>query len=274
MKGLLLLIQLCMNYSSMTNELLELFIKQTDYFQQDNYSIWVDEVKRDTLRLTYLRFIVIDEDETEETFSRKSTKQILGHNVFFVGTSKFFKSNYKPKAFTGCDVSYWGICFIDGKFCHRGTVKFYPMPYNWYLPVTDIQEVINSYGIGNWEGEAHTKSLSYKQPESYYDDLSGLRVFDQVDVPPTYKGQPWVHEVMKDFNQNFVSDGNPLTRIAVQFVISSEGELIAPRILQIWNDKIVNSPVLQTISMCEEGWTPGKIDDKSVNTLLTLPIAW
>ena len=82
---------------------------------------------------------------------------------------------------------------------------------------------------------------------------------------------------MIDFNKKFrsnYSEAIPYSRIVVQFVITSEGMLIAPRIIKSRNKDVVNNKVLQTISGCNTGWVPGKVEGRHVNTLLTFPIVW
>ena len=125
--------------------------------------------------------------------------------------------------------------------------------------------------------ESAAKMSSNNQELSFLDTSSNLIVYIDTDVQPTYKGFPWEQGLMIDFNKKFrsnYSEAIPYSRIVVQFVITSEGMLIAPRIIKSRNKDVVNNKVLQTISGCNTGWVPGKVEGRHVNTLLTFPIVW
>lgn len=106
------------------------------------------------------------------------------------------------------------------------------------------------------------------------DSLYTEEVYQIVDEDPTYVGG-W-SEFMKFVHEHMVYDAiepiDPLqTKIFVQFIIASDG---TPHSFKVVNKSITEESKMNLIEQLQHmpKWNPGKLENKPVATLVTMPI--
>ena len=103
------------------------------------------------------------------------------------------------------------------------------------------------------------------------DDLTGLRTFTSVEFPPKLNGQnSFMQEFMAKFSFKYEQEEQRQYGFIVQFVIDKRGHLVGARIpgKKEQNYTRVEKEIINTLNQIQ-GWTPGKIDGKDVNVLVT-----
>ena len=120
-------------------------------------------------------------------------------------------------------------------------------------------------------GTCGTTSQNYK---SAYDKSLKMRVYEYVDEWPTYNGETWYIGLAKDFNRQFVYKRHEHEayqgRIIVELIIDKNGKMVYAHVLR-QEETDFSRAVLDCLSTCTN-WEAGKINGKTVNTKLVLPI--
>lgn len=141
---------------------------------------------------------------------------------------------------------------------------------------------------GNWK-EYHrynhkiTVESIYKENQlisNKYWTLSGTcinDVFRFVDKEPSYEGG--YSELQKFINSNIhypqtARDNNIMGRVILRFVLTKEGKISGIDFLGHVNPDIDLEAIRVIKLIPEEKWTPAEIDNKKVNTFLSLPITF
>lgn len=118
-------------------------------------------------------------------------------------------------------------------------------------------------------------SCSIQKHDLVYDYQSGLCVYKHADLMPTYNGiDPWYIGLLKEFTSLYryqAKDDEVLqTTLKFQFVITKEGKMVGARIVGKKNSELsqFEQEGLRTLYLCDK-WSPGKINNKNVNVLLS-----
>ena len=146
MTFLSILLFLTANCHPMLDDLIALFIQQTDSYTDKPYAVWVEH-RGDSSNSNSLRFAALDSDVS--SLLSMDGKQVAGHEVFLVGESRFYKRNLISEPLDFDDCYEWIIGFHKKKFNPNQTFKSYMM--GDILPIWDIQKTINAHGIKTYD---------------------------------------------------------------------------------------------------------------------------
>jgi len=61
--------------------------------------------------------------------------------------------------------------------------------------------------------------------------------------------------------------------VSVGFVILNNGQIIGARVLNV-ADKSLSKEALRVVSLTQKKWTPGKIENNSVNSFILIPVTF
>jgi len=111
----------------------------------------------------------------------------------------------------------------------------------------------------------------FSQENIIKDDLTGLRLYTSVDVPPKYiGGSSFTTDFMTNFSFKYEQDEMRQYSFVVQYVIDTRGNLIGARIAgkKEKEQTRVEREIIKTLYKLQN-WEPAQHKGKKVNTLIT-----
>lgn len=103
-----------------------------------------------------------------------------------------------------------------------------------------------------------------------FDKVSKMKVYLYPEIEPKFPGGD--HKFLEFFGDNIEFDPNErlIFRVAVQYVVNTEGQVLCPRIYNKPEDQISNTEksIVRMFAQMPK-WEPGKCKGKNVSTLMT-----